>query len=238
MRAEDGSLYVMMLNTSGGLVGGDRLLTEVELGPKAEALLITASAAKAYRTNGTPSIQDTVVRMKQGATLEYLPDHLIPHPDSIIHQSLKVEMEPGCRAMIYDAIAAGRIARGERWNFKELKMETSISLESRPAYISRSLITPDSEPLHRIGWMQSYSYLATIVIVGPAESDWTALSSELNRVLEKCLGISGGVSCISHGTVVRFMASSAVALSSAKRNVWNIGRRFLLGLDAFELRKY
>jgi urease accessory protein len=163
---------------------------------------------------------------------------LIPHPDAIVHQSIKIEMAPGCRAIIYDAIAAGRIARGERWNFKEVRLETSIFMERQPVYINRSRITPETQPLHQVGWMQDFSYLATIAIVGEPDRDWSTLSANLNRVLKKCSGISGGVSNISGGSVVRFMASSASALTLAKHNVWKTARLFLLGHDAFEFRKY
>jgi urease accessory protein len=244
VRAADGSLFLMMLNTSGGLVGGDRLQTTVEIGQDASAALITASAAKAYRTTGAPAIQETVIRMGRGATLEYLPDHLIPHPGAVVHQSIRVEMAQGSRAIVYDSIAAGRIGRGERWMFRELRTETTLIRGTKPLYISRAHITPESQPLNQLGWAQDFNYLASIVIVGETADngdpyEWTALGADLDSALRNCTGVHGGVSEIGcGGSVVRFMAYRASDLSLATHILWDIARRFLSGRAAFDSRKF
>jgi urease accessory protein len=78
-RAPDGSLCLMMLNISGGMVGSDRLTTKIELGRDTHAVLTTASAAKAYRSESAVASQYTQITLGENAALEYLPDHLIPH---------------------------------------------------------------------------------------------------------------------------------------------------------------
>jgi urease accessory protein len=239
VRACDGSLYLMMLNTSGGLVGGDRLRTTVEIGPEAAAILITASATKAYRTMGEAAVQETMIAMGRDSILEYLPDHLIPHPGAVVHQSLKVEMAAGSRAIIYDAFSAGRIGRGERWVFRELRTETAIVRGAQPLYINRSRIIPRFQPLTQLGWAQDFNYLATIVVVGEAARKWTSLSAEIDSALRECPRVHGGASEIgTGGSVVRFMTYRASDLIIATHTVWDIARRFLLGLGAFDLRKY
>jgi urease accessory protein len=244
VRADDGSLYLMMLNTSGGIVGGDRLRTTVEIGPKAAAVLITASATKAYRTTGAPAIQETTIRIGRGAMLEYLPDHLIPHPGAVVHQSLRVEIAAGSRAILYDAIAAGRIGRGERWAFRELRSETTIIRGTQPIYISRSRIVPEIQPLTQFGWAQDFNYLASVVIVGETTDDgtaydWTALGANIESALCNIPGVYGGVSEIGGGgSVVRFMAYRASDLCRATHTLWGVARRFLVGLKAFEWRKF
>jgi urease accessory protein len=243
VRASDGTLYLMMLNTSGGMVGGDHLRTTVDIGADAEVALITASANKAYRSMGPATIQESSVHIRRGATLEYLPDHLIPHPGSIVHQSLRVEMESRSRAIIYDAIAAGRIGRGERWNFAELRAETTITRESRPLYINRARIIPASQALNELGWAQDFNYLASFVIVGDSAPDgtayrWSSLSDALDAALRYC-GAYGGVSQLErYGGIVRFMAHSASDLSRTTQTLWGVARRFLLRREAFAWRKF
>jgi len=243
VRASDGTLYLMMLNTSGGMVGGDHLRTTVEVGAEAETALITASANKAYRSMGTPAIQESVIRLGFGATLEYLPDHLIPHPGAIVHQSLRVEMESRSRAILYDAIAAGRIGRGERWKFGELRTETVITRESRPLYIHRARIIPGSQALNDLGWAQDFNYLASFVIVGDSAPDgttyrWSSLSDALDTSLRHC-GAYGGVSELERdGGIVRFVAQSASDLSRTAQTLWGVARRFLLRREAFAWRKF
>ena len=239
VRACDGSLYLMMLNTSGGLVGGDRLRTTVEIGPEAAAILITASATKAYRTTGAAAVQETMIAMGRDSILEYLPDHLIPHPGAVVHQSLKVEMAAGSRAIIYDAFSAGRIGRGERWAFRELRTETAIVRDAQPLYINRSRIIPLLQPLTELGWAQDFNYIATIVIVGEADRDWNALSVEIDSALRDRPRVHGGVSEIrTGGSVVRFMTYRASDLIVTTHTIWDIARHFLLDSKAIDLRKY
>src|ERR1700733_11216458 len=77
--APDGTLCMLMLNISGGMVGGDRLSTSIEIGDGAHALLTTPSASKAYRTIDPVAMQLSRITLGTDAILEYLPDHLIPH---------------------------------------------------------------------------------------------------------------------------------------------------------------
>ncbi len=238
-RAPDGSLCLMMLNPSGGLVGGDRLRTEVEIGAEAAATLITASASKVYRTIGPPARQVCVLRLQSGATLEYLPDHTIPHPGSLLHQSLHLTMAPDSRAIIYDALAVGRVGRGERWLFNEIKSETVIMRGARAIYINRARITPRTQPLDQLGWMEGFNYLATLIILTDIIADWTSLSAELDRAIAACPEVLGGVSEIAAGgCAVRFLASSADSLGKIAAALWGVARRHLFGLAPFSLRKY
>lgn len=227
-----------MLNSGGGIGGGDRLLTTIDIGAGASAVLATASATKAYRTVGDPAQQKTIVTLNAGATLEYLPDHLIPHPGAVVHQSLCIGLAPRSRAIVYDAIAAGRIGRGERWAFRELTSELTIRRDLHPVYINRSRITPATQPLSQIGWMEEFNYLATIVVVSEAGPVWAPILSQIDAMLNTGPGIRAGVSEIAAGGwVARFMTRSASDLILTKQNIWAIARKALLGLDAFDLRK-
>jgi urease accessory protein len=238
VRAADGSLSLMMLNPGGGMVGGDRLRTTIDLGPDTRAVLTSASATKAYRTTGDYTSQQTTITLADGATLEYLPDHLIPHPGAAVRQSLCIEMARGSRAILYDAIAAGRVGRGECWLFRELTSETIIGRDSRPIYINRSRIIPELQPLTDPGWMENFTYLATFLVVSDTDSARSSVLAEIDTALRAFPQIRSGASEFSTGGwVVRLMARSANELILAKHAVWNIARRSLLGLDAFDLRK-
>jgi len=238
IRTADGSLCLMMLNPSGGLVGGDRLRTSVEVGPGAAVVLTTASATKVYRTEGEAASHRTLITLRDGAALEYLPDHVIPHTGSVLRQSLSVEMAPGSRAIVYDAIAAGRIGRGERWDFREMASEIAIRRDDRPVYISRSRIIPRVQPLTQPGWMEAFNYLATVVVVADSITAWSRVLDEIDVTLRQHPAVYSGVSEISAGGwVVRLMTRTAADLIIAKGKIWAIARRAVLGLDAFDLRK-
>jgi len=238
-RAGDGSLCQMMLNISGGMAGGDRLRTTIEFERDAHAVLITASAAKAYRTRNEPAVQETHIRLERGAIVEYLPDHLIPHAGAAVEQTLRIEMGQSSRAIMYDALAAGRIGRGERWRFRELTSTTMITSATRPLYLNRSRITPASQPLDQPGWMEGYNYLATMVVAADSDRDWTALVAAFDSVLRRVTGVQGGASAMAYGgCVARFITATADALNRTAMTLWGIARKDLIGLEAFSLRKF
>ena len=49
---DDSIPHVVLLNTAGGLVGGDSLRTEIEVGDRARALVTGQAAEKVYRSDG------------------------------------------------------------------------------------------------------------------------------------------------------------------------------------------
>ena len=120
----DGTAYLMLLNPTGGLVGGDHLSTQITLEAGTSVCL----------TRDQPAVQETRIQLGAGASLEYLPDHVIPHANARFHQSQRIEMARGSRAILWDALAAGRVAHGERWTFSEVDLSTEISLRGRAAF--------------------------------------------------------------------------------------------------------
>jgi urease accessory protein len=229
----------MMLNISGGMVGGDRLSTTIELGANAHAVLTTASAAKAYRTEEAVALQHTKITMGAHATLEYLPDHLIPHAGAAVDQVLRIDMTKGSRAIVYDAMAAGRVGRGERWQFRELTSEVALTHDGRPRYLNRTRIAPALQPVDQLGWMERCNYLGTIVMATDEPCDWKGLAAVLDGELQGIEGVQGSASPIAHGgCVARFITVSADSLNRCALKIWAIARRELIGRAAFSLRKF
>lgn len=227
-----------MLNVSGGLVAGDRLLTDVAVGPEAHALLTTASATKVYRSEGAPSAQHTRITVNGGAALEYLPDHMIPHGGAAIDQSLRAEVAADGKLILYDAIATGRIGRGERWQFRFINSEIAITRDGRPLYLNRTRIIPSAQPVEQFGWMEHYDYLGTTVIIGEENRDWTEMAALIDAALQPIAGVRGSAGELSRsGCVARFLTTSATGLNQAAMAVWAIARRKMLGREIFALRK-
>jgi len=227
-----------MLNISGGMVGGDRLITMIELGADAHAVLTTASAAKAYRTLGPAAVQQTRITLGAGAVLEYLPDHLIPHAGAAVNQTIQLEMGPRSRAIIYDAIAAGRVGRGERWQFRNVTSDIAITGDGRPIYRNRASITPASQPLDELGWMEEANYLATLIVLADDVRGWSSLVNSLHSALQGVEGLQGGASALARGGCVsRYISTTADCLNRTTLKLWAIIRPELICREAFPLRK-
>jgi urease accessory protein len=235
----DGASYLMLLNPTGGVLGGDHLVAEIAQEAETHVCLTTPSATRIYRTNDTPATLETVIRLDEGATLEYFPDHVIPHAGSALRQSLRVEMARGSRAILVDSMASGRVAHGERWKFTEMDSRIEVFASGRPAYIQRTKIIPPVKRPDRTGWMGEFDYLSSIGLFADGFTRWKEVCSAMNEELEAAPNIHGGATLLSHGgCVVRFLARSASDMTAANKTLWDTARGLLAGLPPFDRRKY
>jgi urease accessory protein len=236
---DDGTLYLMLLNPTGGLVGGDRLLTRIVQGCGTSVCITTPSATRLYRTASHPAIHETLIQVEEGASLEYLPDHIIPHAGSALRQSLRVEMARESRAIIWDALAAGRLARGERWDFRALESRTEILLCGRPVFINRTRIDPLHQRPERLGLMEGFTYMASLVVLADGFRRWEGLIASIEAELKGMPQILGGVSLLAGGGCqVRIFTRSASDLTLAQAKLWAQARELVMCLAPFDLRKY
>ena len=168
----DGTACLMLLNPTGGLVGGDFLLTQIIQEADTRVCLTTPSATRVYRTLAHPAVQETLIQVRDGASLEYLPDHVIPYRNSQFRQLLRVEMGRASRAILWDALASGRVACGERWSFDEVDSRMEISLCGQPIFLNRTRIRPASLDPERLGFAEGFNYLATLILMADELDGW------------------------------------------------------------------
>ena len=70
-------LEAVIINTAGGIAGGDRFDLDVEVGAQARLSVSGAAAEKIYRTLGPDSTVDVKLDVAAGATLAWLPQETI-----------------------------------------------------------------------------------------------------------------------------------------------------------------
>ncbi len=233
-----GALCVMVLNPTGGLLGGDSLTTDVDLARGAHVVLTTPSATKVYRTDSGPASHRTTVHLAKDAVLEYVPDHVIPHPGSSLDQSLSVNMGPGRRAIILDGFSVGRVAREERWLFKELTTELVVSRSGQPVCRDRIRIQPEAWTPSGLGGLEGAAYAATMLLCADRRLDWHGTANTFTSWFVEDRNSVGAASALANGgCLLRYYTSSAHSLNQVTRALWEIARHALLGQPLLDLRK-
>lgn len=164
---------IQVTNPSGGILGGDRLEMEVSLAPYSSATILTQGATKAYR--GRVADQRAVFDLGKGAFLEYLPHHLIPYAGSNFRQVSEFRIDADAALFCWEAFAAGRVARGERFEYESLSNRTRILREGVPRVIDGFDLSGGGEPFG------GYSYMASFYVLAPA--DLSPLADELHEAL-------------------------------------------------------
>jgi urease accessory protein len=235
----DGASYLMLLNPTGGVLGGDHLITDIVQEADTHVCLTTPSATRIYRTEEKPAVLETMIHLGEGATLEYFPDHVIPHAGSALRQSLRIGMERGSRAIILDSMASGRVAHGERWCFTEMDSRTEVHACGKPVYINRAKIVPSVKRPDQLGIMEEFDYLSCLGLFADGFPRWNEVSAALNEELKSMPHVRGGATLVSRGgCVARFLARSASGMTLANKQLWDAARKLLAGLPPFDQRKY
>ena len=238
MDLEPGAATLLLLNPTGGLLAGDGLETQVSLGPGSSVCLSTPSATRVYRSTGPPAVQRVAIDIGRGATLEWLPDHLIPSPGARLRQSTEIALGRDATLIYLDAWAVGRAARGEPWGFDLLDSTLIVRDECGPFLRERSLLEAGL-PRDGLGGTEGFGYVATFVTARPGGGDWAGLA----RALHEACGAAApaaraGVTALTRGGVLaRLLCASAPALRSAVDALWACARRQLLGRGPLDLRK-
>jgi urease accessory protein len=238
---DSGSVYQPLLNPSGGLVGGDRLSIDAQLGSDTHVIVSTPSANRVYRSLAETSVQLVHLTVGEGAILEWVPDLTIPFAGARYRQAIHVRLAPGATLLLWDALACGRIARGERWAFARLENEIRITMADGRSLVERYDLNGSRGP-HRTGPALSWDYVASLYLVGDsvdAESR-KKLEEELALILdEQPDEVLGGVSepAVS-GLAVKLLARSAPALTGALAALWASARLCLWNSPPAELRRY
>lgn len=113
-RRRDAVLEAVLLNTSGGVTGGDVLETVATAGAGTALTLTTQAAERAYRSIDTrPGRIQTRLTLDQGARIDWLPQETILFDGSALRRSLDIHMARDARLLMVEPMIFGRTAMGE-----------------------------------------------------------------------------------------------------------------------------
>ncbi len=106
-------LEALLVNTAGGMAGGDRFGIDIAAGPDAALLVGTAAAEKVYRSTGPATQVAITLDLAAGARLRWLPQETILFDRARLERSIDVTMAEGASLVLAEALVFGRSAMGE-----------------------------------------------------------------------------------------------------------------------------
>jgi urease accessory protein len=108
-----GAQEAVLINTAGGIAGGDILTIELALEERARLVVTTASAEKIYRSEGAPASLAVTATLAEGAELTWLPHETILFDRARLVRSFDIALAPSARLLFAEAVVFGRSAMGE-----------------------------------------------------------------------------------------------------------------------------
>lgn len=238
---DSGCAVTSLVNPSGGFVAGDALSIHAVLEEGAHVVMTTPSANRVYRSLGEESKQSVSLSVAPGAVIEWFPEITIPFAGSRFVQTMAVTLAKGATALVWDSLASGRVARGERWAFTSLRNEIDLTTASGARLLERYHVGPEQEQTG-FGLLSPYDYVASFFVVSDAvdPARWPVVRETVAGILDS-LGsdLLGGVTEPPiPGLAAKLVSRSPEALAIAQDLLWDATRREVLGLTRPALRHY
>lgn len=207
-RTDNTGVDAVLVNTAGGITGGDRFETTARVGPGAQLTLTTQAAERAYAAQAGETGQvETRLDVAAGARLNWIPQETILFNACAFARRLTVTLAPGASALIAEPLIFGRAAMGEEVRTGRFHDRIEIRRNDRPLYLDAMRLDGDmAAHLDRPHVALGARAMVSLVYVG---ADAEAHLDPLRRALPP----TGGVSLIGEDLLaLRLLADSGYDL--------------------------
>jgi len=103
-----------LVNTAGGITGGDTFDLEIDVRDGAKLTLTTQAAERAYRAqNGEIGRVTTRLSVQNDSSMHWLPQELILFDRCALQRRLEVALAPKARLLMVEPVVFGRAAMPE-----------------------------------------------------------------------------------------------------------------------------
>jgi urease accessory protein len=206
----------VLVNTSGGIAGGDRLESSVTAMDNASIAITTQAAEKVYRAINESAHITTTLRACDAAKLAWLPQETIVFNRARVRRRTQIEVSSGAELLALEWLVLGRAAHGETISAGEITDSWRVMKDGRLVWADSFRATDDVFPhLSRKALLSDCTAIATLLYFGPHLDERLQFLRDLASSFEcQCAAtLVGGV------MVVRFAARVSCDLSAALRNV-------------------
>ena len=210
--SEAGVKEVVLINTAGGIAGGDRLECSVTALPNAFIAVTSQTAERVYRALSEPARVLTKLKVSDGARLAWFPQETIIFNWARLHRETEVEISPGAELLALDWLVFGRAAHGEQIVGGRLSDHWRVKKDGRLIWADTFNVGEEVFPhLKRRALLGNCKAIATLIYFGP----------EMHKRLELLRDISGSLDCLCAATsvsgliIVRLAADSSSNLRLA-----------------------
>jgi urease accessory protein len=196
----------VLINTAGGLTGGDRMSTDVSLAAGCRAVVTTQACEKIYRaSSGTAEVQNRIV-IGEGGRLDWLPQETILFDGARLSRRLDADLAQGAELLLIEATIFGRSARGETVCSGLFVDRWRIRCDGRPLFADDFRFDlSNAGLLARPAVLDGAAAMATILLV-------THEPTRYLSPLREIIGEYGGASAWNGKFVARMIAPSGAAL--------------------------
>lgn len=232
--ALDDMAVVFIQAVSAGVLQGDRVRVEIDVGPGARVLVTTQSATKVFQMTANYASQRIDVKVGRDAYAEVLMDPLIACAGARLYNEVNLEVDP-TGTLVYDEhLTPGRVAHGEAWKFDHLYSRMRCSRPNGELIAAdTNVLTPKHNPVTTPGLFGEHSDMAVMYVVAEHHPDCASLADAMHDSLRDLAGTTGSASMLPSGVGAhaRALGMSTSRTEGALQACWQAVRMDLLGVE-------
>lgn len=204
------ALEAVLINTSGGLTGGDRMQWSAELAPDGRMVLTTQACERIYRSIGGAATVETRLSVGAGAHLDWLPQETILFAASQLDRRIEIDMAEGASLTAIEAILLGRDAMGEAALDARLRDNWRIRRNGRLIHAEATRLDGTLAERNGLSLLAGRRAFASILHVAPDHAQCHAALVRLRSILPD----DGRIAASANGDrlVIRALAQTGLAL--------------------------
>ncbi len=229
--------YLYRMNTSPGLLAGDKIGMSLQLTAGAQLYLAEQAATKVHTMPALASqaVVNNWIEVGDRATLEFLPEPLILFTDSAIIQNTEITVHATSGLTLGEIILPGRLARGEVYQFRQYLSRLQVSSPDGKVWFAETMrLLGQDNRFAKSALFASGAVLGSLVLILPeaiaTPKNLADLSATIDKLAEpdSSVDIASSVLPEGRGLFIRAMAQTTREMQACFRGAVN-GVRKLRG---------
>lgn len=165
---KDPTVTVYLMESSGGMVAGDRNDITLKLAPESKVRLIQQSAMKIYPSHtGETCFQRIDVDVDENARLEWMPEVIIPFLDAKFQVDTTLRLKASSTVLWGEIIAPGREKRGEIYAYDSFRSNFKVYVDDALIAFDSLHFSPKETDLRRVGVLEDAMYIGSVWLISP-----------------------------------------------------------------------
>jgi urease accessory protein len=158
----------VLINTAGGIAGGDRLQFDVTARPNADIAVTSQAAEKIYRALDEPARIATRLKACEAAKLAWLPQETIVFNRGRLSRETEIDVSSGAELLALEWLVLGRAALGEELVLGHISDSWRVKKDDRLIWADSFRATDETfAHLHRKALLSNCKAVATLIYFGP-----------------------------------------------------------------------
>ena len=218
---EDGSIKVIVMSSSAGIMQGDVHKYNITVNDNTKLEVTSQSYEKIHKMENGEASRGCKIFVGSNSVLKYNPLPAIPFKDSAFNSDMQITLkDESSKLILTDIINCGRVACGEKFEYKYYKSYIEVSCLDKLVYVDNTIYNPSIIDMSGFGMFEGYSHLANMLICNFDNSNEKL--DFIREIIERSDEVDGGATLTRSNDInVKIFGHNAQKLTRISEEISN-----------------